>query len=154
MSRPFHAAVLAALGLVLVQPLTSPTATADAQERRAIGHREGQPFSPAVEAGNTIYFSGRLGLDEEVRELDGEERVRAETRNIMEGFRELFAEAGVALEDAVSATVYLADIDDFRAFNEVYTEYFPVDPPARATVAVEDLVAGARVEISFIAVKP
>jgi 2-iminobutanoate/2-iminopropanoate deaminase len=71
----------------------------------------------------------------------------------MEGFRALFEEVGIGFEDVVQGTVFLADIDDYAGMNGVYGEYFPTDPPARETVAVKDIVGGAAVEISFIAVK-
>ena len=62
-------------------------------------------------------------------------------------------ELGLDFGDVVQATVYLVDIDDFAEMNQVYGEYFPTDPPARETVAVKDLVGGAALEISFVAVK-
>jgi 2-iminobutanoate/2-iminopropanoate deaminase len=80
-------------------------------------------------------------------------RTASETRNIMEAFRTLFAELGLDFRDVVQATVYLVDIADYADMNQVYGEYFPTDPPARGTVAVKDLVGGAAVEISFVAVK-
>ncbi len=133
--------------------LLLPGAELAAQERTAIGYREGSPFSPAVQVDNTIYFSGKIGVSEETRGMS-EGRIQAETRNIMESFRELFEDVGVGFEDVVKATVYVTDIGDYRGLNEVYSEYFPSDAPAREAVEVSDLVAGAIVEISFIAVKP
>lgn len=148
----------AAAALVLVLALAGPALLSDglqAQQKQAIGYQEGQPFSPAVQAGNTVYFSGKLGLSEEVRQMEeGPERVREEVRLIMESFRETFEQAGVGFEDVVKATVYITDLGYYDALNEVYVEYFPQDAPARAAIEVSDLVAGAMVEISFIAVKP
>jgi 2-iminobutanoate/2-iminopropanoate deaminase len=77
-----------------------------------------------------------------------------ETHNIMRSFEELLEELGMTLENTVRAVVYLADIDDFGEMNEAYTSYFQSFPaPSRVTVAVAGLVAGASIEISFIAVK-
>lgn len=128
---------------------------AGAQEREVLGSEPGQPFSAAVRAGNTVYFSGRIALDPEVRAMEeGPERVRAEVRSILEDFGELFDDAGVGFEDVVRATVYVTDLAYYDALNEVYLEYFPDEAPARAAVEVSGLVAGAMVEISFVAVRP
>lgn len=147
------------VALVLIPPVfllpgPGPDALA-AQEKEVIGYQPGQPFSAAVRAGNTVYFSGRLGLSQEVRAMEpGADRVREEVRLIMESFRELFQEAGVGFEDVVSATVFITDLQYYDALNEVYLEYFPEDAPARAAVEVSGLVAGAMVEIQFVAVDP
>jgi len=71
----------------------------------------------------------------------------------MEAFDELFTELGLGFEDVVKATVYLTDVNDYQAMNGVYAGYFPGDAPAREAVIVADLVAGASVEISFVAVR-
>lgn len=147
---------LVVTALVLAVPALGP-ASGDlaAQEKEVIGYQPGQPYSAAVRAGNTIYFSGRLGLSEEVRAMEpSAERVQEEVRLIMESFRDLFEEAGVGFEDVVSATVFISDLDYYDALNEVYLEYFPQDAPARAAVEVSGLVAGAMVEIKFVAVRP
>lgn len=152
MSRLLSAAVV--LALLPAGPAVLSDSLV-AQQKEVVGYQQGQPFSPAVVAGNTVYFSGRLGLSPEVREMEeGPERVREEVRLILEGFREIFDEVGVGFEDVVKATVYITDLDHYGALNEVYLEYFPSDAPAREAVEVSDLVAGAMVEISFIAVKP
>jgi 2-iminobutanoate/2-iminopropanoate deaminase len=144
---------LAVLTLAAAAFLPGYELAAQEAERTSIGYQEGSPFSPAVQVGNTIYFSGKIGVSEETRNME-EGRIQAETRNIMESFRELFEEVGIGFEDVVKATVYVTDIADYGGLNEVYVEYFPTDAPARAALEVSDLVAGAIVEISFIAVKP
>lgn len=154
MYRRITTAAVTALAFTLVGPAAGSDAL-DAQQKEAIGYQEGRPFSPAVRAGNTIYFSGKLGLSSEVRQMEeGPERVREEVRLIMESFREEFERAGVGFEDVVKATVYITDLQYYDALNEVYVEYFPQDAPARAAIEVSDLVAGAMVEIDFIAVDP
>lgn len=150
MSRP-----VVVLALAVPALLALPAADLSGQEEageRYVGYEQGSPFSPAVQVGNTIYFSGKIGVSEETRGMT-EGRIQAETRNIMESFRELFQEMGIGFEDLVKATVYITDIDDYRGLNEVYAEYFPDGAPARAALEVSDLVAGAIVEISFIAVR-
>jgi len=139
--------VLAFVVLAGAQPLA-------AQAAPRIAHKPvaGRPYSAAVQVGDTYWFAGKVGSTAETQALT-RGRTAAETRNVMEAFKALFAELGVDFGDVVQATVYLADIADFADMNQVYAEYFAADPPARETVAVQDLVGGAMVEISFIAVK-
>lgn len=123
-----------------------------AQERVAHQPANGRPYSAAVQVGNIFWLSGKIGQTQETRAMT-EGRAAAETRNIMEAFGALLSELGMDFSNIVQGTVYLTDIDDYAEMNQVYGEYFPTDPPARATVAVSELVAGAAVEISFVAVK-
>lgn len=142
-----YAFALVAAALVCAQPLAGQTAPRIAHKPVA-----GRPYSAAVQVGDTYWFAGKVGSTPETQALTSG-RTAAETRNVMEAFDALFKELGVDFGDVVQATVYLVDIADFADMNQVYAEYFPVDPPARETVAVKDLVGGAMVEISFIAVK-
>lgn len=125
-----------------------------AQEGPRIAHQSvaGRPFSPAVQVGNIYWLSGKLGASRETREMT-EGRTAAETRNIMEAFGELLGELGMDFGDIVQGTVYLTDLADYREMNEVYGSYFPSEAPARVTVEVSELVSGAMIEISFVAVK-
>jgi reactive intermediate/imine deaminase len=110
-----------------------------------------RPYSRAVRVGNTYYFSGALGVtDETLAMADG--RIEAETRNVMEGFKALFAELGVEFAHVVKGTVYLASVDDYAGMNQVYGEYFPTDPPARECIAAGEILGEGLVEISFVAV--
>jgi len=103
--------------------------------------------------GNTYWLSGKLGANRETREMT-EGRVAAETHNIMRAFGELLEELGMDYHDLVRATVYLTDVEGYSEMNEAYGQYFEGgDAPSRVTVAVAGLVAGASIEISFIAVK-
>lgn len=120
-------------------------------DREVIGGRPGRPFSEAVRVGDTYYFSGKIGATAETRAMT-EGRTGAETSNVMEAFKEAFERQGLTFADIVRATVYLADIADYGEMNEVYGSYFPQVAPARVTLAAT-LVAGARVEISFIVVR-
>lgn len=130
------------------------TQSLSAQAAPRIAHQpaNGRPYSAAVQVGDTYWFSGKVGATAETRAMT-EGRVAAETRNIMEQFKSLFAELGMDFGDVVKGTIYLADIDGYNELNQVYAEYFPKDPPAREAVAVKELVGGAALEISFIAVK-
>lgn len=102
--------------------------------------------------GDTLYLSGAIGFDRETgRVVEG--GIAAETRKAIGNLKETLAKAGMDLEDVVKVTVYLRSMEDYQAFNEVYAQYFPKDPPARETVAVSGLALGAAIELSFIAVK-
>jgi len=143
---------LAVGALALLPACSAPPAEAAPQEaivRRAIN--PSTRFSEAHQVGNTYYFSGKLGITEETRAMT-EGRIQAETRNVMEKFKTAFEAEGLTLADAVRAEVYLTDLTDFSGMNEVYATYFSSDPPARVTVGA-NLVAGAAIEIAFIAVK-
>ncbi len=111
-----------------------------------------RPYSGVVRAGDTYYFAGKVGVSDETRAMT-EGRTAAEVQNIMEAFGELFAELDLEFSDVVKGDVFLADVNDYDALNEVYGEYFPSDPPARTTVAVAALPGGANVEIAFVAVR-
>jgi 2-iminobutanoate/2-iminopropanoate deaminase len=143
--RPAYALAFAAL--LCAQPLAAQAAPRIAHKPAA-----GRPYSAAVQVGDMYWFAGKVGNTPETQAL-ATGRTAAETRNVMEAFRTLFAELGVDFGDVVQATVYLVDIAGYADMNQVYGEYFPTDPPARETVAVKDLVGGAAVEISFVAVK-
>jgi 2-iminobutanoate/2-iminopropanoate deaminase len=104
-----------------------------------------------MRVGNTFYFSGKLGVTEETLAMT-EGRIEAETRNIMESFRELFQEVGVEFTDVVQGTVYLADVEYYGGMNQIYGEYFPENPPARECTAAGQILSDGLVEISFVAV--
>lgn len=138
---------------VVLLVLLAACASGGGEARRAVNSQlPARPYSEAVQAGDFWFFSGKIGVTSETRGMT-EGRTAAEVRNVMEAFRETFAEVGVSFSDVVMATIYLVDMDDYGQMNEAYGDYFTADPPARETVAVQELVAGAQVEISFIAVK-
>ena len=109
------------------------------------------PFSPAIQVGDWLFLSGNIGNEPTTGELA--EGIEAQTRQAIENLGALLKEAGMGYENVVKATVYLTDINDYDALNKVYKEYFPSERPARAVVEVSELVRGAKVEISMIAVK-
>ena len=113
----------------------------------------GLPFSPGILVGNTLYLSGHLGRDPVSAKL-APGGIEGETRQALANIREVLRNAGMDFKDVVSVTAYIANFNDFDKFNAVYREYFPTDPPARATVQVAALNIGARVELQMIAVKP
>ena len=113
----------------------------------------GFPYSPGILVGDTLYISGHLGRDPVTTELV-EGGIEAETRQAMANIQAVLRAAGMDLEHVVSVTAFIADIGEFPTFNAAYREYFPEDPPARATVQVAALNVGAQIELQMIAVKP
>ncbi len=108
------------------------------------------PYSGAVKAGGFIYLSGTLAQDDKGA-LAGDGDVAAQTRRIVDRMREVLAAAGSSLEQVVACTVYLRNAADFKVMNDTYRTFWPKDPPTRTTV-ITDLLIGADVEISMIAV--
>ena len=108
------------------------------------------PYSQAVRAGNMLYLSGQLGFVPGSRGL-AEGGIGPETRQTLENIKGVLEAAGSSMERVVKCTVYLADVAEFRAMNEVYRTFWPSEPPARTTVAVAGLVANARIEITCLA---
>ena len=113
----------------------------------------GLPFSEAVRVGNTIYLSGQLGNQPGTMELvpGG---VAEETRQTLENIKTVLERHGSSLEHIVKCTIFLADISEWPAMNEVYATYFGGKKPARSAVAGSGIALGARVEIDCIAVIP
>lgn len=111
------------------------------------------PYSQAVkvDAGAMIFCSGQIPLDPKTGEIVGATAAEQATQ-VMENLIHVLAEAGVDFTTVVKTTIYLADMNDFAAVNEVYATYFKNDPPARATVQVSRLPKDVRVEIDAIAV--
>lgn len=109
------------------------------------------PYSQAVKAGGLVFLSGQIALDPESGEMTPG-GIQPESERVLENIKAVLSAAGSSLEEVVQATVYLADMAEFPAMNEVYARYFPTSPPARATVAVATLPRNARVEIAVTAV--
>ena len=108
------------------------------------------PYSPGIQAGNMVFLSGQLGIDPATGKMP--EGVEAQAKQSLANVEALLTAAGATFADVVKTTVYLADIADFAAFNEVYAKYF-TSKPARSCVAVRELPKGVLCEIEAIAVK-
>ncbi len=110
------------------------------------------PYSQAIVAmGDWVFCSGQIPIDPASGQLVGAEDVRAQTERVLENLKAVLEAAGARLIDVVTTTVYLKDLGDFQAMNEVYGRYFPEAPPARATVEVARLPRDVRVEIDCLA---
>ncbi len=111
------------------------------------------PFSEAVRVGRTLYLSGQIGTVPGKVEL-APGGIGSETRQTLDNIEAALARAGAGLSDVVKCTVFLADIAEWPAMNEVYVQYFESPYPARSAVAGSGLALDARVEIECIAVLP
>jgi len=110
------------------------------------------PYSQAIVAYNTIYTAGQVALDPKTGELVGT-TVAEQTEQVLKNITAVLAASGSSLGQVVKTTVYLADMADFAAMNEVYARHFGGHRPARSTVQAAGLPKGARVEIDAIAIR-
>jgi len=108
------------------------------------------PYNQAIRAGDFLFCSGQIPLEPKTGELVTGD-VAAQTRRVMENVRAVLAAASATFANVAKTTIYLVDMNDFAAVNEVYGSYFSESPPARSTVAVAALPRGSRVEIEVIA---
>ncbi len=121
------------------------TAISSPNAPKAIG-----PYSPAVRAGQMVFLSGQVPMDPASGNLvEGD--IAAQTRRVFENLGALLTAAGLTFANVVRTTVFLADMNDFAAMNQVYATYFTEPYPARSTVQVARLPKDARVEIDLIA---
>src|SRR5919201_3158431 len=107
---------------------------------------QGAPYSQAIKAGGLVFVSGQVALQPGSHDLVGE-TVEEQTEQVFANLGAILEEAGSGLDRLVKTTVYLADLGDFEAMNEVYARHVGDRPPARATIEVSALPSGAKVEI-------
>lgn len=111
------------------------------------------PYSQAVEANGFVFASGQLGINPATGEfVEGD--VQAQTRQALTNARAIMNEAGLDLKNVIKTTVFLSDMANFAAMNEIYSEFFSEPYPARSAVAVKTLPKNALVEVECIAVRP
>lgn len=140
---------IAALGL-LFGILAMPAHGQTKQVIQMPGAPPGLPFSSAVRVGDLLFLSGQIGNLPGTLTL-AEGGIQGETRQTMENIKAVLEHAGSAMDRVVKCTVFLADMAEWPAMNEVYRTFFPKDPPARSAMGVNGLALGARVEIECIA---
>ncbi|MDG2454714.1 MAG: RidA family protein [Bacteroidia bacterium] len=110
------------------------------------------PYSQAILAGNTLYCSGQIALDPATGSLVMDS-IAAETHQIMKNVIAVLEEAKMSLDSVVKCSIFMSSMNHYAAINEVYSEYFQENPPAREAVAVKTLPKKVNVEISVIAVR-
>lgn len=109
------------------------------------------PYSQAIRVGNMVFCSGQIPIDVATGEFVSDD-VAEQTERCLQNLQEVLKAAGTGLGGVVKTTVFLADMEDFGAMNEVYARFFSENKPARATVQAARLPKDARVEIECIAV--
>ena len=119
--------------------------TPDAPE--AIG-----PYSQGIQVGDTLYLAGQIAIDPATGEVMGDLDIEGQTTLVLENLKAVLEAAGMGMENIVSTSVFLQDLDEFPRMNAVYATFFPEAPPARATVEVARLPRDVKIEISAIAV--
>ncbi len=139
--------VLAGLCLAL----SGPAVAGDVEVEHYGSNPEMQlPFSDAVRVGDMLYLSGKIGNIPGTAQL-AEGGIAGETRQTLENIKAALEKYGSSLDEVVKCTVFLADINEWAAMNEVYKTYFSVNPPARSALGTSGLALGARVEIECLA---
>ena len=109
------------------------------------------PYSQAVKAGGFVFTAGQIPLDPATGQLVSGD-IRAQTRRALQNVQAVLEAAGTSLQQVVKTTVFMVDLGDFAAMNQVYAEFFPEGPPARSCVQAGALPKGAAVEIEAVAV--
>ena len=110
------------------------------------------PYSQAIEANGTLYISGQIPINPQVGKIEAAD-ITSQTEQVFANIKAILDEAGYSFADVVKSTVFIADIADFGAMNEVYKKYYQTECPARSAFAVKSLPLGALVEIESIAAK-
>ena len=142
--------MLRVLFSLLVLTLTS--GCAESASRKIIAPKGAdltRPFSPGIRSGNFVFVSGAIGIEPGSTNIVG---IQQQTRVNLENLGAVLKEAGLGFEDVVSANVFLADARHYDGMNEAFREFFPENPPARATVESAIVIPNALTEISFVAV--
>ena len=109
------------------------------------------PYSQAIRWNQWIFVSGQLSINEKTGAVEGD--IGTQTRQVLTNLRNILEASGSGMEWVLKTTVFLADMNDFGAMNEVYASFFPQNPPARSTIQVARLPKDARVEIEAIALR-
>jgi 2-iminobutanoate/2-iminopropanoate deaminase len=109
------------------------------------------PYSQAIKIDNLTYTAGQLGMDPQTGKLV-EGGIQAQTRQALTNLQAVLEAAGTSMRNVIKTTVFLQDINDFKAMNQVYAEFFPDAPPARSAVQVAALPLGGLVEIEAVAI--
>ncbi len=107
------------------------------------------PYSQGIKIGNLVYTSGQIPINPETKELVTE--IKAATKQSLNNIKAILEEAGTSMDKVIKTTVFVKDLNDFAAVNEVYATFFEGEPPARSCVQVAKLPLDAKVEIEVIA---
>ena len=151
-------AMFAVLGLVVAAFLAVDSARSQDSGKKVISTPNAPeaigPYSQAIRVGKTVYLAGQVAIDPKTKKFMADASIEDQTRQTLENLKAVLEADGLTMDNVVSTSVFLQDLNDFGKMNQVYGTYFKTAPPARATVQVAKLPLAARVEISAIAVAP
>jgi len=149
----FLTAVLAVAGILTVRgAFSQPTPQATRKVIKMAGGPITAPFSDAILAGNTLYLAGRIGIDPKTGKVP--EKIEDEVKVLLDGEKEVLAQAGMTMDDLVYVQIACTDLSLFQKFNPIYASYFSTkDYPAREFIGAGSLLAGGHFELQAIAVK-
>lgn len=131
------------LGALLIATPASKESVATKNAPPAAG-----PYSQAIKASGFVFAAGQIGRDPATNKVEGD--IKAQTERTLKNLSAVLTAAGTSMDRAVKVTVFLKNISDFQAMNEVYARYLGHEPPARATVQAAGLPSGALIEIEAI----
>lgn len=143
------AALALASGAALAQgagPAKQVISTPNAPE--AIG-----PYSQAIKAGNMVFLAGQIPIDPKTKQLMKDASIEDQTKLVLENLKAVLEADGMTMDNIVSTSVFMTDLNEFPKMNDTYATFFKTAPPARATVQVPRLPRDVKVEISAIAVR-
>jgi 2-iminobutanoate/2-iminopropanoate deaminase len=146
--------VVLGCGVVRMQPSPSPsptTETVDGITYHMPYGRPTRPFTPAVQVGNLIFISGQIGTAPNAQGQVVPGGIQPETRQTLNNIKDVLEKSGSSMERVVKCTVFMADMREWDAMNEVYVTFFPGNKPARSALGANGLALGARVEIECFA---
>jgi 2-iminobutanoate/2-iminopropanoate deaminase len=112
------------------------------------------PYSQAIRTGNMVFLAGQIAIDPATNKLMADASIEEQTRRVLDNLKAVLEADGLSMDQVVSTTVFVKDLNEFGRMNEVYATYFKNAPPARATVEVARLARDVRVEIAAITVRP
>ncbi|MDR2069405.1 MAG: RidA family protein [Spirochaetaceae bacterium] len=110
------------------------------------------PYAQGIDAGSFVFTSGQLPVDMATGALEKED-IKKAAKNSLENCKAILEQGGLSLKNVVKTTVFMVDLSEFAAMNEVYASYFPENPPARSCVQAAALPLGAKIEIEVVAMK-
>jgi 2-iminobutanoate/2-iminopropanoate deaminase len=146
--------VVAALGIAIVVSTRGTRSEAAQAKRKVINLPEKAvqaPYSDGILVGNTLYLSGKIGLDPKTGKPPAE--VEEEIKLMMDGFKATLGQAGMTMDDIATVTVYCSDLSLYDKFNAVYKTYFTKEAPARAFIGAGSLLRGGHFEMQAIAAR-
>ncbi|MCW8878587.1 MAG: Rid family detoxifying hydrolase [Kangiellaceae bacterium] len=143
------------IGIAFILTLAASTKVFANSTTKQVEHLNSKPADPAlpfteiVKVGNTLYMSGQIGIDPKTSKL-ANQSFEAEANQTMSNIKRTLERYGYSMDNVVKCLIMLTDINDYKAFNKVYSSYFKAPYPARSAMAIKELVFGARVEVECI----